>query len=115
VAATAMRHVLVDHARRAGAGKRGGGDRGIPLDAVDSHAGISVDPNPDHLLALDAALIQLSRIDDRLGRIVDLRYFAGLSVNETAQVLGIAERTVKRDWRRARAYLLASLLDEEPS
>lgn len=115
VAATAMRHVLVDHARRASAGKRGGGDRGIPLDEVDSGAGISVDQDPYHLLALDGALTQLSTIDDRLGRIVDLRYFAGLSVNEVAQVLGIAERTVKRDWRRARAYLLAALLDEKPS
>lgn len=115
VAATAMRQVLVDHARRASTGKRGGGDRGIPLEDVDSGAGIPVDQNPENLLALDAALTQLSRIDDRLGRIIDLRYFAGLSVHETAQVLGIAERTVKRDWRRARAYLLAALLDQEPS
>jgi RNA polymerase sigma factor (TIGR02999 family) len=115
VAATAMRQVLVDHARRASTGKRGGGNRAIPLDDVDSGSGILVGHDSDELLALDAALTQLSSIDERLGRVVDLRYFAGLSVDETAKVLGVAERTVKRDWRRARACLLAALAAEEPS
>ena len=105
VAATAMRQVLVDYARRGSATKRGGGARPIPLDAIDSSEGVRVEPANDNLIALDAALTRLAALDERLARVVELRFFAGLSVEETALTLGVTDRTVKRDWRRARAYL----------
>jgi RNA polymerase sigma factor (TIGR02999 family) len=105
VAATAMRQILVDYARRRSAGKRGGRARAISLDDLDSSEGIAVDPLSEDLIALDTALGRLATLDDRLARVVDLRFFAGLSVEETALALGVTDRTVKRDWRRARAYL----------
>jgi RNA polymerase sigma factor (TIGR02999 family) len=100
-----MRRILVDHARRRGFAKRGGDALFMTLDeslvAAQTH-GVEV-------LALDEALHALARIDRRKSRVVELRYFGGLSIEETAQVLGVSVETVKRDWRMARAWLLAAL------
>jgi len=120
IAATAMRQILVDYARRSIAQKRGGGARALSLDdsAHGGEIGVdprSDDPRSDDILALDAALTRLAALDERLGRVVELRFFAGLSVEETAATVGVAERTVKRDWRRARAFLLREIRHEPPT
>jgi RNA polymerase sigma factor (TIGR02999 family) len=104
IAAQAMRRVLVDHARRRNAGKRVG-DRAVTLgDEPGSTAGDS-----DEILAVDEALERLAALDARQARIVELRYFAGFTVEETAQALGISPATVKRDWTSARAWLQREL------
>ena len=105
LAAKAMRQLAVDYARRQAAEKRGGGVV-ASVDDVDRIP--AVEPEPD-VLALDEALGRLASLDESLSRIVELRYFGGLSVEETAQVLGCSARTVKRDWRKARALLHADL------
>jgi RNA polymerase sigma factor (TIGR02999 family) len=105
VAARAMRQILVDAARRRKALKRGGG---VSVEALDE-ASIGTDDHATELLALDVALTQLAVFDDRLSRLVELRFFAGLSVEETAEVLELSPRTVKRDWRKARALLYDAL------
>lgn len=104
-AAVAMRHILVDHARRKGALKRGGDqllvdweDESLPAD--DIAAGV---------LALDSALLQLADVDARLVRVVELRFFAGLSVEEVGRVLGLTSRSVIRDWQKARLFLHAAV------
>lgn len=100
-AATVMRHLLVDHARRRAAEKRGGGIAPATLeDAQHSEADDSV-----AVIALDDAIKEIAEIDPRLEKIIECRYFAGLSVAETAEVLDMKTRTVERDWQRARAYL----------
>jgi RNA polymerase sigma factor (TIGR02999 family) len=104
VAALAMRQIVVDHARRRAAGKRGGGAAHTLLDEVDGSA-VPVDGQATALLALDAALTRLGGLDDRLVRVVELRFFGGLSVEEVAEVLEISTATVKRDTRAARAFL----------
>lgn len=107
VAAAAMRRVLVDHARRAHAAKRGGAAHPLPLDdaALASAAAL-----PDErLLALDDALARLAALDPRQARVVECRYFGGLTEEETARALGMGLRTVKRDWARARAWLYRAL------
>ena len=101
VAATAMRQILLNHARARAAKKRGGGVRPIELDT----AALAVDDHAEELIELDAALDRLERVDERLAKVVNLRFFAGLTAGETAEVLGVNERTVKRDWRAARAFL----------
>ena len=101
LAARAMRQILIDHARRRGTAKRGGDLRRIDLD----DATIAVDDRAGELLALDQALKRLAALDERMGQVVELRFFGGLSVEETAEVLGVDPRTVKRDWRKARAVL----------
>lgn len=102
LAARAMRQIVVDHARRALAQKRGGGARAVTLDAPE----LGVQPvQPAELLALDRALSELGELDERLARTVELRFFAGLSVEETAEAMDVSPRTVKRDWRKARAFL----------
>ncbi|MGI9182743.1 MAG: ECF-type sigma factor [Longimicrobiaceae bacterium] len=109
VAARAMRQVLVSAARRRLAEKRGGGDWLVTLgDSVPSEP-----VRPERLLALDEALARLAAMDERQARIVEQRFFAGLTVEETAEVLGLSERTVKRDWRAARAWLAAELQDDD--
>jgi RNA polymerase sigma factor (TIGR02999 family) len=101
LAARAMRSVLVDHARRKGAEKRGGDGERVALDTVlFEFEAPSVD-----LLELDEALTTLSNLDGELGRIVELRFFAGMSVEETAAVLGVSEATIARRWRIARMWL----------
>lgn len=105
LAAKAMRSVLVDHARRRGAEKRGGTRERVPLDSV-------VDLFEEHstdLVALDEALTRFSAVDPELARIVELRFFGGLSVVETATTLDVGEATVVRGWRVARMWLQRAL------
>ncbi len=107
-AASAMRSIAVDHARRRQAQRRGGGLVAVTLDEPGDALGA-----PDRVLALDQALTRLSACDARLGRLVEWRVFGGLELSEIVPLLGVTERTLKRDWRKARA-LLAQLLDVEP-
>jgi RNA polymerase sigma factor (TIGR02999 family) len=101
VAAQAMRRILVDHARAHLASKRGGGQEAVPLDQVQ----IGVTERPEEVVALDEALSHLETFDPQQSRVVELRFFAGLTVEETAEVLGISATTVKREWSLARAWL----------
>jgi RNA polymerase sigma factor (TIGR02999 family) len=101
VASSAMRQVLIDHARRQLSAKRGGGAAHLPLDEADS----VIDASARDLVALDTALARLASLDEQLGRVVEMRFFGGLSVLETAGALGVSEATVKRAWRKARAFL----------
>jgi RNA polymerase sigma-70 factor (ECF subfamily) len=105
ISARLMRRVLVDHARARGYRKRGGGAHRVSL-----HEGLmaSTDPAVD-IVALDRALEALAAVDVRKGRVVELRFFGGLSVEETAQVLHVSTDTVKRDWRLAKLWLLREL------
>ena len=108
VAARAMRQVLVDRARRRKADKRGGGVR--PATLTDgSLLASGQGPTAEELLALDAALDALGRIQPRLRQVVELRYFGGLADAEIGEVLGVTRRTVQRDWTKARAWLHAEL------
>ena len=101
VAAGAMRRVLVDHARRRQAQKRGGGDLRVTLtDGAAAGGGNEVD-----LVRLDEALERLAALDERQAKMVTMRFFAGLTVEETAEALGVSEKTVKRDRAAAKAYL----------
>ena len=111
-AAQAMRHILTNHARDRGRQKRGGGWQRVPLE--EGEAGITVhgDRAVD-LLALDEALKELADYDERKCRLVELRYFAGLSVEETARTLEISVATAKRDWDFARSWLLAAMAGDE--
>jgi RNA polymerase sigma factor (TIGR02999 family) len=103
VAAGAMRRVLVDHARGRNAQKRGRGATLVTLDNLDDLP----QPASEHvdLVVLDEALSRLTALDARQGQIVELRFFGGLSVEETAAVVGVSERTVKREWQMSRAWL----------
>ncbi|MGE5236037.1 MAG: ECF-type sigma factor [Acidobacteriota bacterium] len=105
LAARAMRQILVDAARRGNAAKRGGGAVAAELD----DAALSTTAEPTLVLGVDAALGKLAVLDPRMGQIVELRVFAGLSVDEVAQALEVSPRTVKRDWRAARAFLYREL------
>lgn len=107
-AALAMRRILVEHARARGRVKRGGSVRHLPLDALD----LAASNDTQRILDLDAAVTRLAEHDPRAAEIVSLRFYAGLSVEETAQALGLSERTVKREWAFARAWLFNEL---EPS
>jgi len=111
VAATAMRHIIVDYARHRRALKRGGNVQPTLLD--EERMGVPVDEKAEEIIALDTALEHLEGLDERLARVVELRFFGGLSVEETAEVLDVSERTVKRDWRKARAFLYQVLNDSE--
>jgi RNA polymerase sigma factor (TIGR02999 family) len=104
-ASTVMRHLLVDHARKKRAEKRGAGQ--APLTLEDDR--YATDDDSLAVLALDNALKDIAEIDPRLEQIIECRYFAGLSVNDTAEALGMAVRTVERDWQRAKAYLLKAM------
>lgn len=101
VAAQVMRHILIDHARRYRSGKRGGGATRITLD----DAVISIEERADEFVALDAALEGLAKVDPRKSKIVELRFFGGLTVEETAEVMKLSAITVKREWRSAKAWL----------
>ncbi len=105
VAARAMRLILVDHARRRRAAKRGGGDAPLEFDTgVVLAAGATVEFDD-----LDRALSDLARLSERQARVVELRYFGGLTIEETGEVLGVSPMTVKRDWATARAWLYREL------
>ncbi|MGE0479780.1 MAG: sigma-70 family RNA polymerase sigma factor [Phycisphaerae bacterium] len=108
-AAQAMRQVLVDQARRKFAEKRGGGRQRVPLDDAD----LPIAPPTEDLLALDEALTELEQADPRKARVVMLRYFAGLTAEETAEALGLSVPTVDREWRFARLLLHARLSPPE--
>lgn len=113
IAARAMRRVLVDHARSRAAVKRGKAEVRLSIDDVDVAA---VDASDMDLVALDQALERLAAIDERQARIVELRFFGGLTVEETAVVIGASDRTVKRDWQMARAWLRRELAsDSDPA
>ena len=105
VAAQLMRRILVDHARRHGAAKRGGGLLRVTLDEGSARAGARQETRAVDLLALDDALKRLSAKDPRKGRIIELRFFGGLSLEETARVLEVSVPTVVNDTRLARAWL----------
>ena len=105
IAAQAMRRVVIDHARTRQRVKRGGVQEAVTLD----EAMIAADPRPIDVLALDEALNRLAALDERQAKIVELRYFAGLSVEETAEVTGLSPATIKREWAMARAWLHGEL------
>jgi RNA polymerase sigma factor (TIGR02999 family) len=106
-AAEAMRRILIDRAREKRSQKRGGGRKRLDIDAVD----LAARATPDQLLALDDALAQLRREDPEVGRLVELRYFAGLTVAEAGRALGMSTATAYRHWNYARAWLHSRLLD----
>jgi RNA polymerase sigma factor (TIGR02999 family) len=109
VAAQAMRRILVDRARSRYAAKRGGSTIRVSID----EAAVVAEERAAEVLALDAALIDLAKMDERKGRIVELRYFGGLSVAETAEVLGVSAVTVMREWRSAKGWLRRALSEHE--
>ena len=107
MAATLMRRVLVDYARQRGREKRGAG---ISVTSLDENA-VAAQPAVD-IVALDEALARLAAVDPQQSRVVELRFFAGLSVDETAEALGISPATVKRDWATAKLWLYNELRTE---
>lgn len=111
LAARAMRRVLVDHARGRNALKRGNAEVRVPFEDVDIAAG---EPGDVDLVALDDVLERLAALDARQARIVELRFFGGLTVEETAALIGSSPRTVKRDWQMARAWLRRELARHDP-
>ena len=104
-ASRAMRQILVSFARRRQSVKRGGNLRAIPL--RDGDAALEIEM--DSVLALDGALAQLEGVNVRLARVVELRFFGGLAETQVAKLLGVSERTVERDWMKARIFLLREL------
>jgi RNA polymerase sigma-70 factor, ECF subfamily len=110
MAATLMRRILVDAARSRGYQKRGGGAHMVSLDEALI---VSDEPGKD-LVALDDALNALAALDERKGRVVELRFFGGLSLEETAEALQVSRDTVKRDWKMAKLWLLRELRRGEP-
>lgn len=104
-AAKAMQQILIDYARRRKAEKRGGDKNRLPIRALD----LAEDTDPDQVIALDEAMRVLENSDPRAAAVVRMRFFAGLDVATTAEVLGISERTVMREWAVARARLFASV------
>jgi RNA polymerase sigma factor (TIGR02999 family) len=110
IAARLMRRVLVDHARTRGVQKRGGGGQKVSLDE-----GMLVCPSPDvNLIALDRALEALAAVDPRKSQVIDMRFFGGMTVEETADALHVSPDTVKRDWRLAKLWLLRELEEHTP-
>ena len=115
IAARAMRRVLVDYARQHQATRRGGpGRSAVSLEFLEhgNSTALSVPERADSLLALDEALERLRHADERMARVVECRFFAGLNETETAEALGISQRTVSRDWQMARAWLHEALRDD---
>jgi RNA polymerase sigma factor (TIGR02999 family) len=108
-AASAMRSVVVDYARQRLAQKRGGDLHRVTELPDDIEGGLRLD---EDMLGLDTALTKLSAVDAKLAQVVELRYFAGLSEQEIAELLKRSERSIRRDWQKARMFLLASLGDE---
>jgi RNA polymerase sigma factor (TIGR02999 family) len=101
-AAEAMRRILIENARRKGRIKRGGE---LQRHDLDDHVASASSENVDNLLVLDEALSKLAKEDPQLAKLVELRYFTGLTIEETAKVLGVSSRTIKRNWSYARAWL----------
>ncbi len=109
VTAQVMRNVLIDHARRRLYAKRGGHAQRVPFDDVSLEMS---EQRADELVGLDEALSDLAKLDPRKARVVELRYFGGLSLEETAQVLEISLMTVRRDWRAAKAWLYKAVTSD---
>ena len=119
VAAVAMRRILVDYARRHRAARRGGGRQPLALDALDVDTAVAGQPGAEvqvaateraeTLIALDEALERLAGLNERLSRVVECRFFAGLTEEETAAALAVTARTVRRDWVKAKAWLYEEL------
>jgi RNA polymerase sigma factor (TIGR02999 family) len=109
VAAMAMRQIVVDHARARGSHKRGGDRRRVDLDSQL----VGIENRAEEILAIDQALGRLAEVDARLARVVEMRFFAGLSEEEIGEVLGRDARTVRRDWRKARVLLHELLSGDE--
>ncbi|HYY96872.1 MAG TPA: sigma-70 family RNA polymerase sigma factor [Pyrinomonadaceae bacterium] len=107
VCAQVMRHVLIDHARSRAREKRGGALQRVSLEGVAALA----EGGEAELLALDEALARLEEFDRQKARVVELRYFAGLGIEETAEALGVSPTTVRREWRRAKAWLYRALAE----
>ena len=105
IAAVAMRRLVIEYARRRGAQKRGGGQRPLTLE----EAVVASNDQSETLLALDEALGRLAALNERLARVVECRYFGGLTEEETAEALGVTARTVRRDWVKAKAWLYGEL------
>ena len=110
-ASEAMRRILVDSARKRGRVKRGGGQRRVPLKSVN----LAIEQDSSEILALDEALQRLHKKDGRMYRVVMLRFFGGLSIDETARAIDLSSRTVKREWTCARAWLYEALRESEAS
>ncbi len=108
-AAEAMRRILIEHARKRGRVKRGGRQIRVDLSGID----LAGEPDLDQLLALDDAFRRLEQQDPEAADVVRLRFFAGLSVEETAHATGLSERTVKREWAFARAWLYEALRESD--
>lgn len=106
-AADAMRRILIEHARARGRAKRGGEARRLPLDLID----LAAEADLSDILALDEAMTRLEQASPDVAEVVRLRFYAGLSEKETAQALGVSDRTVRREWTYARAWLVGQLTD----
>jgi RNA polymerase sigma factor (TIGR02999 family) len=117
-AAEAMRRILIERARAKGREKRGGDIEGKPPQRISfadvPAADLSIEYNPKEILSLEAAIGKLERNDLRAAQVVRLRFYGGLSVEETAEALSVAERTVKRDWMFAKAWLVNELGESGP-
>jgi RNA polymerase sigma factor (TIGR02999 family) len=111
VASKAIRRILVDYARRHATAKRGGNRRPTTLD----ESRMSVDDRADTLVALDEAMERLEMVEPRLARVVECRFFAGLTEEETAETLGVTDRTVRRDWMKAKEWLYRELGGDAPA
>jgi RNA polymerase sigma-70 factor (ECF subfamily) len=109
IAAQLMRRILVDHGRRDRRVKRGGGAAHVPLDDLDPASSLALDPVDAY--ALDRALSRLEALDPRQGRVVELRFFGGMTVEEAAEVMGISVATLKREWAVAKAWLYRELTE----
>lgn len=115
VTAQVMRHILIDHARRRHYVKHGGEAQRVAFDealAAEDATRMS-QPRAAELLALDEALDELAKLDPRKSRVVELRYFGGLSLEETAEILEVSPMTVRRDWRAAKAWLYKRVMSDE--
>jgi RNA polymerase sigma factor (TIGR02999 family) len=110
VASLAMRRLLVDHARGAARAKRGGGAKRLPLTLA---LPVADDGQADEIIAIDELLEKLAQVDERAARIVECRFFGGLSIAETSAALGMSPMTVKRSWRLARAWLRRELTAQD--
>ena len=105
IGAHLMRQILVDHARKRRAEKRGGGEQPVTLDDL----ALPGFKQPEEILAIDQALARLEQLDERQSKIVELRFFGGLTEKEIAECLGVSDRTVKREWSVAKAWLYAEI------
>jgi RNA polymerase sigma-70 factor (ECF subfamily) len=113
VTAQVMRRILIDQARRRNYVKHGGEAQRVTLEVASKEAVLMSQPRAAELLALDEALTELAKLDARKSGVVELRYFGGLSIEETAEVLEVSPMTVRRDWRAAKAWLYKKVMSTE--